>query len=405
MSEREDMPDRDVEKGDPSHGDHEGAPNYDILESDAPLRNPSVRAYRVDEDAVLHDLEQEQVFAVTALARKMWEHCDGNTPLSEIGRTISEAADAPLPDAPLPEVVGALRQVASHLRDQGLLSVPDGDRGDSAEPGNAETLRIVFGAHQVSVRTDVPEFARAVRRVFRGMIGGAPSRTLTPETIDVVTVRSSQDRYHVRGAGGSHAEAGALEGAVRDVKHAVLRRFMEARPDLIWLHAGAATRDGTSVLVAGPWGSGKSTVIAGLCRSGWRYLSDDMAPYAPSSGKILPFPTTIAYREPGDRALSREDLAGLPKKHVGLEPERIQEAPVRPAAIFFPTYDPDRSAKTTPRAAAEAAVSLVESCQNAGRYHGDAIGHLCQLAGRVPAFRLRYNDRSNTSGLLTSVTE
>lgn len=405
MSERESMPDHDVRKGNPNHKGHEGAPNYDVQESDTPLRNPSVRAYRVDEDAVLHDLEREQVFAVTALTREMWEHCDGNTSLSEIGRKISEAVDAPLPDAPLPEVVGALRRVASHLRDQGLLFVPGGGRRNSGGMGNSATLRIVFGAHQVSVRTDAPEFARAVRRVFRGMLGGASSRTLTPETIDVVTVRSSQDRYYVRGAGGSHAEADALEGAVRDVKHAVLRRFMEARPDLIWLHAGAATRDGTSLLVAGPWGSGKSTVIAGLCRSGWKYLSDDMAPYDPSSGTILPFPTTIAYREPKGKALSREDLAGLPKKQVGLEPERIQEAPVRPKAIFFPTYDPDRPAKTTPRAAAEAAVSLVESCQNASRHRGDAIDRLCQLAGRVPAFRLRYNDRSNTSGLLTSVTE
>lgn len=396
MSERECITDRDV---------HEGNSDRDIQESATPLRNPSVRAYRADGDAVLHDLEREQVFAVTALAREIWNHCDGNTPLSEIGRKISEAADAPLPDAPLPKVARALRQVASQLRDQGLLSVHGGGRGGSVDQGNEETLRIVFGAHQVSVRTDAPECARAVRRVFRGMLGGALSEALTPETVDVVTVRSSQDRYYVRGASGSHAEAGALEGAIRNVRHAVLRRFMEARADLIWLHAGAATRDGTSVLVAGPWGSGKSTVIAGLCRSGWKYLSDDMAPYDPSSGKILPFPTTIAYREPGDRALSREDLAGLPKEHVGLEPERIQEAPVQPEAIFFPTYDPDCPAKTTPRAAAKAAVSLVESCQNAGRHRGDAIGHLCQLAGRVPAFRLRYNDQSNTSGLLASVTE
>jgi hypothetical protein len=342
----------------------------------------------------------------------MWDRCDGNTPLSEIGHKISEETGTPLP-----KVMGALPQVASRLRDQELLSLYGGRRDDAGDLSNAQTLSIVFESHRVLVQTDVPNFARGARRTFRGMLGGASGKDRNLKTVGVLNATSSEgryseERYHVRDAGGSRGRTSTLEdaihtleGALRKAKHKVLRRFMEARPDLIWLHAGAATRDGTSVLVTGPWGSGKSTVIAGLCRSGWKYLSDDMAPYDPSSGKILPYPTTIAYREPEERALSREELTGLPKKRVGLKPEHIQKTPVRPEAIFFPKYDPDRPAKTAPRAAAEAAVSLVEGCQNAGRHRGEAVARLCRLAGQIPAFQLRYNDQSNTSSLLSSVTE
>jgi hypothetical protein len=177
---------------------------------------------------------------------------------------------------------------------------------------------------------------------------------------------------------------------------------MEARRDLIWLHAGAAARDDAAVLVAGPSGSGKSTVIADLCRSGWQYLSDDITPYAPDSDKIMPFPATMAYREPEGERGSGDELADLPKKHMRLDAERLQDAPVQPTALFFPTFETGRPAEVKELPAPEAAVSLVESCQNASRHRGEAVRRLCHLAGRVPAFQLRYNERSRILGLLTS---
>jgi hypothetical protein len=374
----------------------------DIREDDIPLRNPSVRAYQTGGDAVLHDAERDQVFAVTALAGEMWERCDGHTPLAEIGGDIREQRTE---DRPLPEIMDTLRQAATHLRTHDLLFVLGDNltgRGDPAGTGDVKPLRVVFGAHHVTVRASTSELARAVRRVFRGMLGGESGGDPSPETIDMLAAGLFEGQYSVRGVGGMYAQYSTLDGAVRGLKHAVLRRFMEARPDLIWLHAGAATQGGTAVLVAGPWGSGKSTVIADLCRSGWTYLSDDMAPYAPYSGTIWPFPTTLAYREPGEEPLSQENLAGRPKTHVDLQPERIQDAPVRPEAIFFPTFDPDHPADATKRAAAEAAVSLVEQCQNAGRYRGEAVRQLCELASRIPAFQLHYNGQSDISDLVTS---
>lgn len=391
-------------------GEHDGiqdddARNGHVQEDDVPLWNPSVEAYGVGGDAVLHDSDRDRVFAVTALAWEVWKRCDGYSSIVDIARAINEP-DEP----PVREMVDPLRRITSRLSDQDLLfvptrSIPGADateRDGPSDEGAVETLSVVFGDHRVQIRTNAPAFAEGARCIFRGMLGGDPGAPPGPETIDVLTAGRSAEQYYVQGAGGNRVEASTLEGALRNLKHAASRRFMEARSDLIWLHAGAATRDGMTVLVAGPWGSGKSTIVAHLCRSGWTYLSDDMAPYAPGSGTVFPFPTTIAYREAGEEQLSREELAGRPKTRVSLEPERIQDAPVQPDAVFFPLFDPDRPAEVNRQVAAEAAVSLVERCQNAGRHRGDAVRQLCRLADRIPVFRLRYNDRSDIPGLLTS---
>ncbi|MCS3698415.1 hypothetical protein [Salinibacter ruber] len=375
-----------------------------IRDEDIPLRNPSVEAHRVTGGAVLHDLGREQIFAVTALAREVWEHCDGNTPLRKIDRRVSDRADATLPTSP-----DGLRPVVSHLSDQDLLfvhrpdPVTDGGtplgRGEQADGREAKTLNIVFGNHQVKVRTTAPRFERAVRRLFHGLIG----RETDAETIDVLTAGKASDGFSVRTLQGYHAEKRLLVDAVQSLKRRVLLRFMEARRDLIWLHAGAAARDETAVLVAGPSGGGKSTTIADLCRSGWTHVSDDLTPYDPNTGRVVPLPVTIAYRQPSGNQSLEEEPSGLPKTHVHLEAGRLQDAPVRPEAVFFPSFEAGRPVEVEEQTAPGAAVSLVESCQNASRHRGDTVRELSQLAGRVSSFRLRHDGQTDMGGLLAPV--
>ena len=375
-----------------------------IRDEDIPLRNPSVEAHRVTGGAVLHDLGRDQVFAVTALAREVWEHCDGNTPLQKIDRRVSDRADIPSPTSP-----DGLRQVVSHLSDQDLLFVhrpdPTADggtavgRGDQADGPGATTLNVVFGNHQVKVKTTTPRLERAVRRLFHGLIG----RETGAETVDVLTAEEAGDGVSVRSPQARGGEARPLTAAVQRLKRTVLLRFMEARRDLIWLHAGAAARNGTAVLVAGPSGGGKSTTIADLCRSGWTHVSDDLTPYDPDTGRVVPLPVTIAYRQPGENQSLEEGPSGLPKTHVDLEAGRLQDAPVRPEAVFFPAFEADRPAGVEEQAAPEAAVSLVESCQNASRHRGEAVRELSRLAGRVSSFRLRHDGQTDIGGLLAPV--
>ena len=49
----------------------------------------------------------------------------------------------------------------------------------------------------------------------------------------------------------------------------------------MWLHAGAAAYRSGSVMILGPWGRGKSTLVTSLYANGWTYLSDDVVPSGP----------------------------------------------------------------------------------------------------------------------------
>jgi serine kinase of HPr protein (carbohydrate metabolism regulator) len=55
---------------------------------------------------------------------------------------------------------------------------------------------------------------------------------------------------------------------------------------LYGLHAGAVERAGTSLLIVGNSGCGKTTTAVVLVRSGWRYLSDDAVLLCAQDGAV-----------------------------------------------------------------------------------------------------------------------
>jgi hypothetical protein len=63
---------------------------------------------------------------------------------------------------------------------------------------------------------------------------------------------------------------------------------------LVRLHAAAACRQGAAVLMPGPPGAGKSTLVAGLVRAGLDYLGDELVALDPASGDVLGFPKPLS---------------------------------------------------------------------------------------------------------------
>ena len=68
------------------------------------------------------------------------------------------------------------------------------------------------------------------------------------------------------------AEAGA-----RALHHRVVKLLLNARTDLLWVHAGAVASAGQAAVLAAPSGHGKSTMVAEFLARGWTYLSDEIA--------------------------------------------------------------------------------------------------------------------------------
>ena len=72
--------------------------------------------------------------------------------------------------------------------------------------------------------------------------------------------------------------------------------------DFFLIHAGAVTSPAhVAILLSGPPGSGKSTLVTALVRAGFGYLTDEAAAIDPISRLVHPFPRPIALkRPPGD---------------------------------------------------------------------------------------------------------
>ena len=123
----------------------------------------------------------------------------------------------------------------------------------------------------VECRTDwlATELRRRLMHVMTAP-GTAPSEILriTLEELEVswIEVRDSTGR----------CECGSLDYAAFHARKWMTTAFVAAHPDLIWLHAAAASRDGAAILLAGPAGAGKSTLLVRLVERGLAPASPTM---------------------------------------------------------------------------------------------------------------------------------
>lgn len=103
---------------------------------------------------------------------------------------------------------------------------------------------------------------------------------------------------------------------------AIFRSLLDRVAGFLVLHAAAVERDGRAFLVAGPSGTGKTTLALGLLERGWRLLSDDFAPLERGTGLVHPLPKPLGIR-PGEaeRTASPWLAAGaLPPELLAREP-------------------------------------------------------------------------------------
>ena len=180
--------------------------------------------------------------------------------------------------------------------------------------------------------------------------------------------------------------------------------FVAAHPDLIWLHAAAASRNGAAILLAGPAGAGKSTLLVRLVERGWDLFADDVLALRPTGGEALPLPFSPEVRVI-PRAPEQDWPAFLeqPKALFTIAPDRVASKPARVAAIVFPEYA--CRPRPTARHAADSRVGDTGAGDAGARCppRRRNIGELFRLARQIPCYRLRYADSSAAAGELASL--
>jgi hypothetical protein len=266
--------------------------------------------------------------------------------------------------------------------------------------GDRHRLFAGFNGRQVEIDCGSDRLASQVRMRLNHLLaapdpGASPALrlTLSEPTASCVELRDSAGRY----------VAGSPEHILYLVRKWTTADFAAAHSHLTWLHAGAAAKDGTVVLLAGPAGSGKSTLVVRLLEQGWRLFGDDVVPVDVNRRAALPLPFTPDVRTtPSATFDDHWAFIEQPKQMVAIPADRVarEQGPI--GAIVFPAFDRDRDAR--PSLAPISVVSAAEALARAFLYptsdtRGVVTGAF-RLAQRIACYRLDYRDATAAAAAL-----
>lgn len=190
------------------------------------------------------------------------------------------------------------------------------------------------------------------------------------------------------------------------VMEAVVRGLVKDLTTAVALHAGAVAHNGKAVLIAGPTGTGKSSLVAWLIGNGFDYLSDEIGLLFADTLQVLGLPRALVLK-PGAAAKAlalpayqgaRSIAAG---EHVMLRPEHVPagEAAARPCALLvFPRFEADSPLGIEPLSPAQAALRLVGTNLNARNLADGGFRAIAAFARQVPALMLRYGEFEQLHG-------
>lgn len=189
-------------------------------------------------------------------------------------------------------------------------------------------------------------------------------------------------------------------------KHMTME-VQKLRQDLLFLHAAAVERDRRVALLVAPSGTGKSTIAWALVNSGFRYLSDELAPIALATLQVQPYPHALClkWEPPAPFCLPVETLRTSYTLHIPVElllgGVCREEASL--AAIFFLRYDRQiGEPQAKPISRAEAAARIYSNALNLLAHSRYGLDAALKVAQYSRSFELFTGDLQKTCVLIQS---
>ena len=167
--------------------------------------------------------------------------------------------------------------------------------------------------------------------------------------------------------------------------------------DFLLIHAGAVVAPtGEGIVLPGASGAGKTTLVAGLVRAGFRYLSDEAAAIDPVRRRLYPYPKALTVKQGITRLFPGFKLPDIPTGFVNgqihLRAEDIRRrsagAPCEVRFVIAPRYIEGAATEVVPISPAEAAVELGRNALNLSLYRARSLPVLVDLVRGARSYRL-----------------
>ena len=218
-------------------------------------------------------------------------------------------------------------------------------------------------------------------------------------------ITAAADReYHVaRTAGGTYRLSSAgttLEFADADrflfyLDKNITIALQHLRPDLLFVHGAAIAWQGRVAVLAAPPGTGKSTLVLTALRSGFQYLSDELAPIDLRDLTVFPYPRALYLKTapPGPHPLPATAIDHGGRYHVPAPAGTAAVPRTAPlAAVMFLRRDGERFSGLRPLSTASAAAHLLANSLNLLSHSAAGMDAVAAVSGAVSCYELDATD-------------
>jgi hypothetical protein len=228
----------------------------------------------------------------------------------------------------------------------------------------------------------------------------------------VATDQNVSEHHELTLDGRRVAIAPGAERLVASVVHDVNRRAVETSDDVI-LHAGGVERDGFGIVLPGVTEVGKTTLVAGLVRSGFGYLTDEAVAIERDTLCMRPYPKPLSL-DPGCWPLfpELEPHADLATGDYKTEQWQVPPDAIRPravagscpvAAVVFPRYEQGADTALEQVGRGEALVELAKNTFKFKDQARDALDLLADLVRPARCYRLTTGELDQAVELISSL--
>ena len=250
--------------------------------------------------------------------------------------------------------------------------------------------------YRFGVRTSLQDVSALLDRYL------APLRVPGTDEVPLYAVAPTENGYRISVDGAALGEASSVAWAIEVLLQHVYEEAVRRTRRFRGVHAAAASWRGRGLLLTAPMDSGKTTLVTGLVRAGFDYLTDEVALIEVDTGLLHPFPKALTLEPPSialmpdlERLIPPE-FAWPQRLRYHFNPEEIRPGSVgRPCPVshvIAPRYVSGGATALREMTRAEAVVVLAENALNLPSFGGTGFRALASLSRGARCFWLTIGD-------------